>query len=320
MNNFNILENHVKSLIDKGQFAQAHQFIDQYQLSSGDTLSKVQYRTIGHLKAQVFIHQSKFSPALECLSSTQKKWGDNISLTADIACCHYQQGNIQQWNKYTKLTDQKIKKFSTKLNEKVDIDIKILLAKFYEEKGSVAKAHGLLLDCYSILENGNNLNQLYTCLSQLIRLQATHDLKTNLGQYYTQLIRLAKQDTSLYTHVEVQHSLMLAEISLVGITHAETRLCKLLDTPEIQPIDQNLLLYDFLEESIIRGETTTSKIMAKTNHFKPMDTYEDEILNMLIRGQNTLESIQHLNELASKMSVASYLRILKLHILKSNDL
>jgi len=65
---------------------------------------------------------------------------------------------------------------------------------------------------------------------------------------------LDKKNTSTYTYIEIQHALMLAEISLLGLLHAQNRLLEMLNNSKISIMDKNLLLYDFLEEALIRGK------------------------------------------------------------------
>lgn len=272
-------------------------------------------RIMLHFKGMAQIHQGDLSGAKTSLLTAYESFGENISLIRDIACLYYQTGEITLWREWYRRLERKVSELHAQLSVDTQVRVWVVLGKFYEAEGFDTKALNLFAKTYDRLKSEKRSDLYYLCLPQLLRLQSNHGNSDVLGQYYSELISLRKNYLNKDIAFEIYHSLMLAEMVLVGPDHSWARVVSALQE-DLPMADKRLIFYDFIEGALSRKWTIPLQAKTMASQLKDHDAFEVEIHQLAFQTDIRRDWLR-LSELAAELSWGSYLRVLILHLSQS---
>lgn len=255
-----------------------------------------------HLLGRIFLNQGELGHA-ELELSKAINLGENIHLLMDMASLRYMKGQIYEWRLLCAEIESVLKLHSGEIKKLNLYQAKIYLGKFYEEDGWVYKAHDLYQEALN-----TDLNAV--ALVNLTRVKALYGLKKDqLAGCYQQLLSLSVGPISKVLKAEAEHSLMLAEMHLVGQEHAWYRVkCALSGVGELDRPDQRLLFYDFIFESLVLGRTLPSEALGM-RPLEGLDTFERNVAAVAFSGKS-LFSVEEIQSWVAELSWTSHLRLL----------
>jgi hypothetical protein len=299
----------VEALLLDGQYQAALDLLD-----SMNPQSSVEKRIMLHQRAQISIYLGDLENAKTALLTAERYCGENIAVLRDLACVYYQTGEIHQWRNSLAELSERMERLGLMLKPATWIQTMVTIAKFREEDGAIAEAAQNYQAAYDKACEHELSDLRHLALIQLLRIESLYSRGPQLGQLYRQLLVLAAPSLSFDLLVEREHTLMLAEIDLVGPRSAWTRVSRLLQNPKTSNPDRRLLIADFLAESLIRGHTPSDEARElATRLLLDGDAFEREVALSIEHGQNPLTHLERLQLAASEMSWACYLRLITLH-------
>lgn len=270
-----------------------------------------------HLQGMALIHLGRLEDAKACLIKAKESFGDNVALMRDLACCYYQTGEISKWRSAYQLFEKNFIEHQTQLNSTTRIQSAVTLAKFFEEEGFIAKAIKLYEDALNHCHSDSLQHLKLLCMPQLLRLKSSFQMTEDVGNFYAELISIKSQGHTLDLTFEIQHSLALAELHLIGPEHAWVRVRHEIKNEPLCDADRRLIYYDFLEELLFAGFPLPAEVKFLRENFKNLDVFESEIDKLCFDSQLKID-LFHLSALASELSLSSYLRILMLYLLRED--
>ncbi|NQZ01785.1 MAG: hypothetical protein HRT45_14075 [Bdellovibrionales bacterium] len=281
----------------------------QEMASQNPEESNTWLRIAQHLKSSRAVHQGQFDEAKAIISDAKDKYGPNALLLIDQASIYYRLGEWVNWRKtYDEL--QEILDSNGNLSLFTRMKSYLNLGKFLEEEAKVCFAKQYYQNACDMAEN-NDRQIFFEASLQKLRLCATLGDKTEVGQLYTDFLQLTKSEMTSHFQVEVEHSLMLAELCLVGPSHAWTRVKRSLDDNTMIVEDKALILYDFLEECLVRNYEVSEHMLNACLKIEPTNEFEQLIQSVCLVNHKKM-SLEEISELSSTTSWACYLRILTL--------
>jgi hypothetical protein len=286
------------------------------------TLEKRQKRIVKHFCGLAHVINGSLMKAKLELEEAQKKYGGHIGILRDLSAVHYQIGEIDLWRtQYQELADR-LEKLRSQLSTETILSCELILAKYYEEEGLVARALSAYEDCYRVSSNelekkhsstNEGLAQKrWLCLAQIIRLKALYRQTVGLGGMYKELVSRNEAHLNTYTHFEIHHALMLAEISLVGVEHAWSRVKTSLADTKLKPHDRRLIFFDFVEEARLQNASLSEEVSRYVPNMDGALTFEKEMFRLCFSESERLNPV-HLNQMAPDLTWAGYLRLLSLY-------
>jgi hypothetical protein len=299
----------IENLLLKGDYELALVKLDEAKVTS--TLEK---RIMLHQRALLSIYLNDLENAKTALLTAERHCGENIAILRDLACVYYQTGEIHQWRNTLLELTERLANFGSKLSPTTWIKTTVTLAKFKEEDGAIAEA---AQNYVAALERARayRLESLeHLVLIQLLRIESLYSRGPQLGQWYRELLVLPASHLTFDLLVEREHTLMLAEIDLVGSQHAWTRVERLLANPRTSLPDRRLLLSDFLAETFLRGQQPKPEVSERArNVLLDGDAFEREIGLLLFPDPLGQKAVERLQVAAAEMSWACYLRLITIH-------
>lgn len=263
----------------------------------------------------VGIHQAQsgqLSEARDTFREALMTYGEHVLLLSDLASVYYLLNEMTLWRRLQWRLQQILEDQTLALSSQSRGSAILSLAKFFEEDGKVANAAKLYRQCLSLALTGPSeftTSFHLKILPQILRLEALFPMNADLNALYTELLSLREGDVSFDQHVEIQHSLMLAELNLVGPEHAWSRVQQHIDHPQVAEIDQRLFFYDFVEEILIRNLPWPKTLRRYANRFKNHSSMELAIHQLAFGGGEGV-SVSELNRFATTMPWSSYIRLL----------
>ena len=273
-------------------------------------LTPIDLRCIGHLKALIQIQKGELENALETLEEVLKNHGENLALFMEKACCHYQLGQWTQWRQAYTHVEGVLTNTQLEVDPVRKVEAFILLGKFHEEEGSIVKARDFYQSAVDMVP-GQKLNLRFRAKTQLMRVEATFGSRDVVGNLYSELIQIQKNEKTVDLEIELEHALMLSEMNLVGPLHASERLLKILEMTDILEADKSLMLYDFLEECVVNKYEIPEGLSEWSQKIPPADEFETMIGNLVTKSGSDM-SLTRLMGLSSQVTPSSYLRLLTL--------
>ena len=246
------------------------------------------------------------------LEANQK--GENIRILRDLTYLYYSTGKIAEGKQTLQLLKERLDLHREKLSLSTLSHSEILVAKTYEEDGFIFSALEIYERIYREVKSNMSHDLFYICLPQMLRLKAHFGLSHDLGMIYTELLTLRPALIPTSAKIEIQHSLMLAEMALVGPEHAWARVELAFHTANIPQSDLRLIFYDFVEEQLARNMKLPAAAEAMSRQLTGLDLYEQELHKLAFVGVGTGD-IARLHQLAGEMSWACYMRLLSLYAL-----
>ena len=297
------------NLIQDGQLAEAFEVIKSW--SPKDTLEK---RIALHFEGMIYVHMGALNKAKSKFLKASSL-GENIKLLTDLAACYYQLGEVDQWrNSYNRMS-WLISDLREQLSFESRFNSSIMLAKFFEEEAQIEKSLNIYESCFKEIQDHRKESEKMAslCLAQIIRLKASFGRTDDLGSLYTQLLTKNKSLVSKDLNIEIQHSLMLSEISLVGVGHAWFRVKSCLEDNDISAQDKQLIFYDFIEECLQQKKQLPENLNPEQFEKESLGDFEHEIHILAFEKEKKKEPLE-LSWLASQLPWSNYLRLLILYL------
>jgi hypothetical protein len=299
----------IETLLLKGEYQEALVRLDQVQPES-----LVEKRIMFHLRAQISVYQGDLEAAKTALLTAERHCGENIAILRDLACVYYQTGEMHQWRNTLLELSERLENTGARLKASTWIKTTVTLAKFKEEDGAIAEAAQSYVAALNRARTEKLFRLEHLALIQLLRIESLYARGAQLGQWYRDLMVLSTSRMTFDLLVEREHTLMLAEIGLVGAQHAWTRVERMLADPRTSLPDRRLLLSDYLAETLTRGFEPRADIleMARTVLLDG-DSFEREIGLIAFGEASSPKALERLQVAAAEMSWACYLRLITIH-------
>ena len=158
------------------------------------------------------------------------------------------------------------------------------------------------------LSRASNPSQRLRALIQKARWHALYEPNDQLSVFYREMISTPGTSLTQDLKIELEHSLILIELRLIGGDHAWQRISRL--DSSIAEIDQRLLFFDFVEGALTQDFELDAVVLEKLNSFKNLDPFE-YCLARIVKGSLQSQAMIHeLTLVAPQLPWASYLRLL----------
>lgn len=285
----------------QGHLAEAQERL--HQLSPGTT---AQSRQREHFLAIVAIRRGAFAQALEILDSAEKNFGPNVNLLRERMIVQYHLQDMSGFRANLLEFERTLREREYELSPRTLLEGELMLGKFLEEEAHLARAH----EFYERAEKrceipAHRLRLLIQKTRWLALYCSQHE---TLSASYRQLISVSRDGLTKDLEVELEHSLMLIEMRLVGGDHAWQRYARITDS--LNPTDQRLLFFDFIEGALTNDFEINSEVLEKMRSFQNLDSFE-RLLARLAQGDLPSPVMIHeLAVLATQAPWACYLRLL----------
>ncbi|HWU44471.1 MAG TPA: hypothetical protein VN132_13565, partial [Bdellovibrio sp.] len=191
----------------------------------------------------------------------------------------------------------------------------LFLGMIYEEQGQLHHA----LTTY---ENAAQVDSIefttkIRAQAQLLRLKTFLGLKLGLSELYHICLKAKTNLRGL--NVELEHSLMLAEIVLFGPLMAKERIHKVLKSYQPNLYEIRLLVFDYAEEVLRQGLCVDDMCsLMKSIPFEQLDEFEKVIFTIITEPNLNLDP-KDLQKISEKVPLMGLLRILILNIKSSKN-
>jgi len=262
-------------------------------------------RMKAHYAAIIEFHRGNISLSLELMQIAARKFGDNVNLSRDIIVCQYHIQDMQGFRASLTRLETHLAEFESQLETRSLLECELMLGKFLEEEARLAPAaqfynRGLL--------RAEQPAHRLRALIQKARWQALYEPLPELSNHYRELISVNKANVSKDLQVELEHSLMLIELRLIGSDHAWQRVIRTIQT--VDNIDQRLLVFDFIEGALGQDLEISAAVLEKASEFDDLDPFEAFLAKILKGSLEQQELLHELTLLAPKLPWASHLRLL----------
>jgi hypothetical protein len=273
----------------------------------------IQTRMREHLLALIDLRSGNFRPALNRLQNACHNYGSHIGMLSDICSCYYHMDKIQDWKKSLKILRTTFSKNISKLSIQSHYKTTIMLCNFLEEEGSIADSLQILEESLEKIDQTNNEEEFCILLAATLRIKSSFNQTHKLSQIYRELIELKYNKPNIYMSFEIQHALILAEISMVGPQSALARVKSVFNDPNLLEEDARLIYYDFIEEVLVRGFKIPQEFNEIACNKKHLNEFENQI-QAIVDNQNHDFNLTTIATLSHKISLACYIRILSLYL------
>lgn len=287
-------------LILNGKFNEAEELLNQLAPES-----RAELRMRAHLLAIIEFHRGQFAPSLRRMLTAATEYGDNVSLLRDTVVCQYHLNDMQGFRASLQRLENQLVDLEAQLGTTSLLESELMVGKFLEEEARLVPA----MNFYErALNRADKPSHRLRALIQKARWLALYDPLPELSNHYRELISTSQESLTRDLEFELEHSLMLIELRLIGSDHAWQRVHRLL--PKMDEIDQRLMIFDFIEGALTQELTIAPCVLQKANEFNDLDPFE-ELLKKLAKGSLEHENLLHgLVQIAPKLPWASHLRLL----------
>lgn len=261
-------------------------------------------RSKAHLLAVVEFQRGNFQQSLDLMQKAADEFGDNVNLRRDMTSCYYQLQDMEAFRSSLNELENVLVEFEPVLGDHSLIESELMAGKFLEEDARLAPA----VQHYDrALGRAKDPIHRLRALIQKARWQALYEPLPELSNYYRELISVPRTNLSRDLTVELEHSLMLLELRLIGSDHAWKRITRLTD---LDPVDRRLLVFDFVEGVLIQDLELNADCLSEVAKLENLDPFE-QFLRMTVQGHVGANSLAHeLTLLAPKLPWSSHLRLL----------
>ena len=240
-------------------------------------------------------------------------YGENLQILRDLACTYYQLEEVQAWRETYQKLHRLLQEHTKELSFDTRFTSSVTLAKFFEEEGRLGQA----LSTYEKLMLHSSVNsspRYFNLLApQLLRLKSQLPANEELSHLYTQLLSNNQSISSEYINIEIEHSLMLAELNLIGPNHAWARVEKILKDKNSQTYDKRLFYIDFLEEATLReAKFSEEQLNNKYYDYQELSKYE-KLVHKICTTEQPDKLDTDLSCIAREIPLGSYLKLLNLY-------
>lgn len=303
-----------KQLTDQGLLSEARSLLNRFQPQD-----RVDRRIVGHFSAQLFMFAQDYASARDLLIETRDEFGPHLRLLNDLASCHYFLEEHQRWKESVEAFVDEFTKNGFQVNRDTYFRCALRVAKIREEEGAL----GIALDLYEKLldeftERDESERHLRT-LCQVLRVLAMTGKRKGLGRYYRELVHVSPATVSKALYIEFQHALILAEMTLIGVETAKSRLLETMNNAAVLDRDRSFLWFEYLEAGLARGIAVARlrEGLPDSIRYKGQDTLETELEQILAGCAD--RDVKRIALLQERIPAASFLRIVSLALISSRS-
>lgn len=265
----------------------------------------VEHRIKGHFEGVIAFHRGDFTGARQIFESTLNQHGENIALLRDLTACLYHLQEMLACRSYLDRLERVLIEQESLLNQRSALECEIMLGKFSEEEARLAPA---LIFYERALQRAQKPEHRLRVLIQKARWLALYEATPELSSIYRELISFPVNKLTQDLQIELEHSLSLVELRLIGADHAWERILRL--GPQIPVIDYRLMVFDFIEGSLTQELTIPQTVLEIMDLFQDLDPFEQFLRKLVKESLEHSAKLQELSSLAPKLPWATYLRLL----------
>lgn len=262
-------------------------------------------RRQAHYQALLLFYRGHIEPARDLMQKALREFGDNVNLQRDLIVCLYHLQDMGAVRDGLNKLELDLVEHEDRLSTRSLFECELMLGKFWEEEARLAPA---ILFYEKAQRRAETAEEKLRGLIQKARWLALYEPRSELSHLYRELISAPAQNLPQDLQIELQHSLMLIELRLVGSDHAWQRVARQL--PIMGLLDQRLMVFDFIEGVLAQDLNMHPEAIERANEFRELDPYEELLKTLLHRPAETFEQIQKMSNLPARLSWSSYLRLL----------
>jgi tetratricopeptide (TPR) repeat protein len=274
-----------------------------------------QLRECEHLRGKCAFQQGDWETARMILENSVKVHGPHVGTLSDLAACYYLLGRRTLWERALERFEAEFILAKELLSANSRKRSTLSLAKFFEERGEIAKAISYYREIAADPTNEETENIRYT--SQILRLHAYLGNKNEIATYYRQLLGYSADQNQGDILIEVEHSLILAEAHLVSMSLASQRLKRLNARTPLSSYDLRLTYFDLLEVALILNATSEIVELEPPRGDDELDAFERTLLRI---RDGSFGGSAELLEVAGQMAPFTFFRLLNLLSTISSEL
>ena len=303
-----------KAFLVQGQVGLAQSILNEL-----DAETKVENRWRDHYLGIIKMRLGSFDQAITLFLNTLSKNGYHLSVILDLASCYHQTGQMYNWQKMIDLAYYEYKNNHEKLSQAKKIQTGILLAKFIEEKGLVSEALDMYADLLKLAPENDirgQLNPDYVKISaQILRLHGQYSLKNDVSATYQLLCSHNASNSNVDSDFEIQHALMIYELSFFGAVVCWTRYKRITQNPLAQSFELNWIQSDLFYGFLARGFKDQA-FQILTHFTTPQNIFTQTVRQILQTKDLDLEKYM---DCVTHITTAAHLRLLKIWSLYSEN-
>lgn len=221
--------------------------------------------------------KNQLALAIDKFHKTIYELGPHLGVQCDIAACLYELGRYEEcWDK-AKTIAQDYLNNEVLLCKNTKRRTALMLSKFFEEMANASEALEWLERAHQNCENEEEKKWI---LANELRILSYFKCESNFLDKYYRTLELYNSETNL--KIEILHSLMWAEWSLFGITHATQRWIELIKM-NLNEMDQRLVNRDYLEMSLLlMADKKDSNFIQAQNFLRNLDINDFDLVILKI--------------------------------------
>jgi hypothetical protein len=246
------------------------------------------------------------------LIKTRDEFGPHLRLLNDLASCHYFLEEHLRWKESVETFVKEFTENGFQVNRDTYFRCALRIGKIREEEGALGIALALYEKLLDEFTERDEPERHLRALCQVLRVLAMAGKRKGLGMHYRELVRVSPAAVPKALYIEFQHALILAEMALVGVEAAKSRLLDTLNNVAALERDRAFLWFEYLEAGLAQGiEVTRLRDgLPDTIHVKGRDTLEAE-LERILEGHADYD-VKRIMSLQDGIPTASLLRIISL--------
>lgn len=258
-----------------------------------------------HFRGIILFRRGAVAAAKSIFETALREHGENINLVRDLAACQYHLQDMMGFRGSLNRMEQVLAEKGNELSYRSIFESELMVGKFLEEEARLWPAMEYYGRAHKRAETQAHKTR---ALVQKARWLALYEPNQELSSYYRELISIARDHTTKDLHIELQHSLMLIELRLIGSDHGMQRILNMGDS--IGEMDQRLLLFDYLEGVLTLDLEPGALVLEKLKVFATLDPFERFIAKLAQGELEAQAKIDELVQLAPQLPWSSYLRLL----------
>lgn len=262
-------------------------------------------RTKAHFQAISLFRKGETVAAKEMMETALAHYGENVNLLRDLLVCQYRLNDMMGFRANLFKLETILLEKQSELSSRSLLECELMVGKFLEEEARLKPA----LDLYTrAFQRAANPMQRLRALIQKSRWHALYEPCEELSTFYRELITVPPRNLTADLRIELEHTLVLIELRLVGSDHAWQRVARLDST--VSEVDQRLMFFDFIEGALGQDMELSAVVLEKMNSFTELDPYEQHLSRLVKGSLQSLTMVHELALLAPQLPWASYLRLL----------
>lgn len=274
-------------------------------LSTLSPVTDADHRMMSHYQALLEMERGQYATAKTKMQAALDTYGENVNLLRDLIVCQYHLQDMLGFRSNLARMEEILDEKQDVLEHDSLVACELMVGKLLEEDARLAPA----LKFYDrAIGRAQKTPHRLRALIQKARWLALYEPTQDLSLYYRELISVPADSTTSDLRIELEHSLMLIELRLIGSDHAWQRIERL--GGKIAAIDQRLLIFDFIEGVFSQDGELSPYVIRKVSEFDDLDPYE-AFLRKMVKGSLEPASLIHdLTLLATQLPWSSYLRLI----------